>query len=354
MGKILGFYCPYCGKEYLSYHESTACSNCASLLFAKYDYFPGRKLKSVLREYPQPVWERYKELLPDFKAVEVSANTYTSLVKINNDSGAEIFIKNEAENTSGSYAERGLALLFPVLRNKKIIGGIFPDSAVYSAIFLRTAYNMDIKIMVPEFIGEKNINKLFKLTDNIDVIEGDDNFLKLFSLTRNAVLNSFNYFEYLEGLKIIFFEIVAAFDLKTKINMVIPLHRFDLILAWAKAMQELKLLDAVKQSNITLHSFIVKETMNFYYTILLKQFKKQIVTAIKESKGTIMEVSGEELSLDSMKKNTETGLLLCNDAKLSLVVADLLTAKNKIGSKEKIVVINGNHAALDMYVAGVN
>ena len=260
MGKIIGYYCPYCGKEYSTFYEKTICIDCLSALFVRYDYFPCRKIKSKIRSNNLQN-DFFEGIMPDTGKTGEKFLKNTSLIPVpaENDDKADIFIKNEAELTSGCIAERGLNYIFPDIKKDKIVGGLFYDETIYSAIFLKKQYKIDFKLLIPEFIGENNINKLFKLSDNVDVVEGKDVYLNLFNYEGKSFFHSLNNFKYIEGLKRVFFEIVEKFSIDDKIHFIISGIDVEMVLAWGKTFIELKLLSIIKPSNFVLHCFFKKK-----------------------------------------------------------------------------------------------
>ena len=77
------------------------------------------------------------------------------------------------------------------------------------------------------------------------------------------------------------------------------------------------------------------------------QFRKQVLTFIKQSGGAALEIGKDELNIDCMKKLNDIGLPLSFNSLSSLVVADLLIESDKIESQDKVVCFNTCHAHLD-------
>lgn len=68
---------------------------------------------------------------------------------------------------------------------------------------------------------------------------------------------------------------------------------------------------------------------------------------VKESVGSVLQVSKDELETDITREKKEIGLPLGYSALTSLVVSGLLIESNKIESSGKIIFIKQNHAYLD-------
>jgi len=109
--------CIQCGAHYLSSEIVYICKNCGDLLEVRYDYESLRESvdTSLWKERPLSVW-RYEELLPLNKAsVRVSLGEGgTSLhksIRLAESLGLKKFyVKNEGENPTGSFKDRGMTL----------------------------------------------------------------------------------------------------------------------------------------------------------------------------------------------------------------------------------------------------
>ncbi|QJD96781.1 threonine synthase [Mucilaginibacter robiniae] len=107
--------CPECGATYDTSSLHNTCTNeDKSTLFAQYD-LSGGLTKDILKGRPANMW-RYKEFLPVMDAANMitMGEGFSPMLPLQNlqqvAGDNEVFIKNEANNPTGSFKARGISM----------------------------------------------------------------------------------------------------------------------------------------------------------------------------------------------------------------------------------------------------
>ncbi len=231
--------------------------DCGGLLDIKYDYYRLNIDLKQMKKRPLKVW-RYRELMPlkkGSKIVSLNEGGTTlypckNLAKIL--SLKHLFVKNEGENPTGSFKDRGMTLGISkaIELDKKVVacastGNTSASLAAYSA-----KAGIRCIVLVPSGgIALGKLGQALIFGAKVLAVEGnfDDSMRIVEELATRGIiylLNSINPFR-LEGQRTLGFEIVDQLDVSPD-RIVIPVGNAGNISAVWKAMNEYKILEVIE------------------------------------------------------------------------------------------------------------
>ncbi|MDN5320578.1 MAG: threonine synthase [Thermococcaceae archaeon] len=304
--------CPKCGREYQQIIPPR-CS-CGAFLEIPYDYSKVDPQKWKNRE--KGVW-RYRELLPNVPRIISLKEGGTPLVKakIGEELGLDVFIKDETRNPTGSFRDRlatvGVSYGLPYASNGFIVASDGNAAASLAAYAARA--NKEAFVVVPKKVDKGKLiqmiafgAKIIRYGDSVDeCIEYTKELSRLNGLyditPENNIIG-------LEGQK------TLAFELWEEINpthVIVPTGSGSNIYSIYKGFRELLEIGAIEE----LPKLIAVQTENCSpiaaeilgiegkreFTKALGLYvkdpvnKELAIRAIKESNGTAVVVSEDEL-----------------------------------------------------------
>jgi threonine synthase len=120
MAKITGFECSRCGAEYTADGPRTVCSSCAGTLYVRYDLqalsgIAAREgISRVAGMKPWAGMWRYQTVLPEAEPVTLGEG-WTPMMRSRR--YANVWVKEEGANPTGSFKARGLAMAVTMARS---------------------------------------------------------------------------------------------------------------------------------------------------------------------------------------------------------------------------------------------
>ena len=373
--------CIRCGRKVYDEKILYYCPFCNDLLDIRSEN--GKQVVSV------DIWEtrdlgvwRYRELLPvkDLKSIITLGEGGTPLYRCLNIKKKlgidDLYVKNEGENPTGSFKDRGMTVAITKVNEIKAETVVCASTGNTSASLAAYAAKSGIKCII--YIPKGNIAtgklvqaiihgaKIIQLRGNFDdalrktlkVIEEDQSII---------LMNSLNPFR-IEGQKTLAFEICSQLGYRPPDTVIIPVGNAGNITALMKGFQELKDLDIIetipKIIGIQAEGAapIATAFQKGRREIELCENPKTIATAIRignpvnwkraleaaiESGGSLVTVSDEEI-IQAQKFLAQYEGIFVEPASAS-TIAYLTKAREKeeIASDDRIVCITTGHGLKD-------
>ncbi len=383
------FKCVECGKTYpvpdkTSYEKIRYTCDCGSVLDIEYEYDQISLNRDEILDRPIGVW-RYRELLPVSKRVsfDEGGTGFYSCPTLAREIGLrEVYIKNEGENPTGSFKDRGMTV--GVSRALELGFTVVGCASTGNTSASLAAYSARAGIKAVVFIPSGNIawGKLAQaLIHDATVcsIQGnfDDAMVIAINLAKNGhiyLLNSINPFR-LEGQRTLGFEILDQMhtrDIGSPHRIFIPVGNAGNISAVWKAMKEYQrfgwnssppkmcgvqakgaapLARLFAEQTETLTPTPNPETVATAIRIGNPVSWRKAINAARESRGFITSVSDEEiLQAQRLLARTE-GIFVEPASAASIAGLRQKVAEGEITADEKIVCITTGTGLKDPNVA---
>jgi len=373
--------CIDCGAKYEPNRVIYTCSRCGGLLSVEYD-FSGipENLDRAWKKRAFSVW-RYRELLPiEKEEIKVSLGEGgTSLnmsLRLSEELGLKsLYVKNEGENPTGSFKDRGMTVgvtkAIELGMTKVACASTGNTSASLAAYAARAG--IECIVLIPS--GKVAFGKLTQaIIHGAKVIQIRGNFDEALKIVRKIclsypiyLLNSLNPFR-LEGQKTAAFEIRDQLDGKIPDKIVVPVGNAGNISAIWKGFTELRRLgltdeapqmigvqaegaapiaDSLKKRLSEVRFVNNPETVATAIRIGSPVNWKKAVQAVKESNGLVEKVSDAEILEAQRLLAQREGLFVEPASAASIAGLIKLVRKGVIDKDELVVCILTGHGLKD-------
>jgi threonine synthase len=379
--------CINCQEKYDINEIIYFCRRCGDLLEIKYDYnkINERLSKSNWQNVPLSVW-RYREFMPvkDFSKI-VSLNEggtgFHHSRRLSKILGIrQLYVKNEGENPTGSFKDRGMTVGVTKaveLGVKSVICASTGNTSASLAAYAARA-GLECTVLIPA--GKIAYGKLSQaMIYGAKVIQVNGNFdesldivLRLSEKYKNIyLLNSINPFR-IEGQKSLGFEICDQLNQKTPDRIIVPVGNAGNISAIWKGLKEFHklgflqelpkmtgiqaigsapIVHAIKNNSETIIPVKSPETVATAIRIGAPVSWKKALRAIKESDGTAETVTDEEI-LDAQKLLAQKEGLFVEPASASSIAGlKKLIQQGEIDEDEQVVCVTTGHGLKDPDIA---
>ncbi len=373
--------CIGCGEEYDAEQIIYFCPKCGDLLKVEYLYDKApENLQRTWMNRPISVW-RYRELLPikeESKIVslgEGGTNLHSCSRIAENFGLKKIYVKNEGENPTGSFKDRGITvgITKAMELGAKVVACASTGNTSASLAAYAAKAGLKCIILIPS--GKVAFGKLSQaMVHGAEVIQIKGNFDDALRVvkelcTKNPVylLNSINPYR-LEGQKTIAYEIVDQLSSRVPDKIIVPVGNAGNISAIWKGFKELytlnlidklpqmigiqaegaaPLANALKSGREVVEPLANPETVATAIRIGSPANWKKAVRAIKESGGLAETVSDEEiLEAQSLLAKLE-GLFIEPASAASIAGLRKLASEGKITKDDLVVCIATGHGLKD-------
>jgi threonine synthase len=365
--------CPECGTIHDAAIINTVCKNCASTLFATYD-FTGGFDKSTLLGRPANMW-RYKEFLPviDEKNIVTLGEGFTPVIPIENlkqfTVGNDVFWKDESGNPTGSFKARGISAAVSKAKELGIDTIATPTAGNAGGALAAYAARAGIKSIVympqqtPQVFKDEcrlygaelveiagNINDCGKLVNELAAING---WFQVSTLKEPYRL---------EGKKTMGYEIAEQFNWQLPDVILYPTGGGTGLIGIWKAfdeMEQLGWIDSKRPRMVAVQSESCNGIVIAFNTgSPVSQFAdggftianglrvpkpyadKQILKVLRESTGTALTISDYEMSLALKEIARNEGMLIAPEGAALWQAFKKLKAEQWIKDGEKVLMIN--------------
>ena len=379
--------CMNCGREFGADEIIYFCSKCGDLLEIK--YYPdeiARKLRaSDWEKAPLSVW-RYRDFMPidDFSKIVTLNEGGTGLhlcQRLGKHLGInQLYIKNEGENPTGSFKDRGMTVGVTKaveLGAKSVICASTGNTSASLAAYAAKA-GLDCAVLIPS--GKIAYGKLAQaMIHGARVIQVRGNFdqaldfvLELSEKHKTIyLLNSINPFR-IEGQKSLGFEICDQLNRKPPDRLVVPVgnagnisaiwkgfteyHEFGLVkslprMTGIQAAGAAPIAQAIKNGSDTIVPVVKPDTVATAIRIGAPVSWKKALIAIRESDGTAESVSDKEI-LDAQKMLAQIEGIFVEPASASSIAGlKKLVENGEVDSDERVVCVTTGHGLKDPDIA---
>ncbi|MGB9914540.1 MAG: threonine synthase [Candidatus Bathyarchaeales archaeon] len=379
--------CINCGSKYAIDEIVYFCRKCGDILEIKYEQGElGKALKrSGWRNAPLSVW-RYRDFMP--------INDPTKIVSLNEGGTGlhpclrlakhlglrELYVKNEGENPTGSFKDRGMTVGVTKAIELGVKSVICASTGNTSASLAAYAAKAGIQCAVLIPTGKIAYGKLSQaMIYGAKVIQVRGNFdqaldivLKLSEKHRTIyLLNSVNPFR-IEGQKSLGYEICDQLNQQAPDRVIVPVGNAGNISAIWKGFKEFHELglvkglpkmtgiqatgaapiaQAIKTGSDTIVPVTAPETVATAIRIGAPVSWKKALNAIRESKGTAETVTDEEI-LSAQKLLARVEGLFVEPASASSIAGLIKLVENgAIDKDERIVCVTTGHGLKDPDIA---
>lgn len=377
------FNCINCGFKFESEEIEYYCPKCNDLLEILYDL---EKLKNIvsrekLEKRALSVW-KYKELLPikDLSKIVSLGEGGTTLHKCNNLSKIlnlkNLFIKNEGENPTGSFKDRGMtvAVSKALERNIKIVACASTGNTSASLAAYAAKAGIKSVVLIPE--GKVALGKIVQaIIHGAKIIQVNGNFDEALKAVKELVkaypqiclLNSINPFR-IEGQKTLAMEICSQLDYNAPDAVILPVGNAGNISAVWKGFYEFKelgliqkvpriigiqaekaapLAKAFKEGRSEISIITNPETIATAIKIGAPASWKKALKAVKHSNGLLETVSDDEIIEAQKLLARKEGIFVEPASAASIAGLKKLLENNQLNDCEKIVCITTGHGLKD-------
>jgi threonine synthase len=379
--------CINCGTKYPTDEIIYFCRKCGDILEIKLDYDMTKDMlkKSGWKKTPLSVW-RYRDLMPitDPSRIVTLNEGGTGLHQCGRLGKAlglkELYVKNEGENPTGSFKDRGMTVGVTKaveLGVKSVICASTGNTSASLAAYAAKA-GLQCAVLIPS--GKIAYGKLAQaIIYGAKVIQVRGNFdqaldivFKLSEKHRNIyLLNSINPFR-IEGQKSLGYEICEQLDNKPPDRVIVPVGNAGNISAIWKGFTEfhdlgfVKMLpkmtgiqaegaapiaQAIKTGSKEIVPVRKPETIATAIRIGAPVSWKKAVNAIRDSGGTAETVSDDEI-LEAQKTLSRLEGLFVEPASASSIAGlKKLVNNGTIDKEEQVVCVTTGHGLKDPDVA---
>lgn len=358
--------CAKCNTTLPGWKERGKCPNCGASLHFIYDYDFLSQKESLLRE-KKDIW-RFSSLLPISGPIFISLGEgFTPLRKARGlmdgwELSAPLYVKNESLNPTGSFLDRGASVAVSrarELHKDSIICGTRGDlGASISAYSARAG--IECEIFVPKRLEMEKLYQMTLFGAQVSLVESYETAVKRVENSPFVFTLTVNNPYFLEGLKTTAFEIFDQLDeLPDKLAVGVGTGSY-ISMIW-KGFKELKKLGWVKQDLPSLIG-IQTEAVN----PLVKAFSSNsdhipkskqgetiakdlafytpprgnaALKAIKESRGTLISVSEQEILQGMEVLAKKEGILTEPAGGVTVAGVKKLIEQGIIRSTDKTVMI---------------
>lgn len=375
--------CINCGKKYDIDKIIYFCKKCGNILEIKYYYdkITEQMSKSNWQSVPLSVW-RYRDFMPvkDFSKIvslQEGGTGFHQSKQLSKILGVrQLFIKNEGENPTGSFKDRGMTVGVTKaveLGVKSVICASTGNTSASLAAYAARA-GLECTVLIPS--GKIAYGKLSQaMIYGAKVIQVEGNFdesldivLKLSEKYKSIyLLNSINPFR-IEGQKSLGFEICDQLNQQTPDRIIVPVGNAGNISAIWKGLKEFHklgflhklpkmtgiqaegsapIVQAIKNGSDTIVPVDSPETVATAIRIGAPISWKKALKAIRESNGTAEMVTDEEI-LDAQKLLAQKEGLFVEPASASSIAGlKKLIQLGVIDKEEHIVCVTTGHGLKD-------
>lgn len=372
--------CIGCGREYSPEKIIYTCTVCDDLLAIEYDFSEvPRNLEEKWKNRPLSVW-KYREILPVTREEKIvsmgegGTNLHNCKRLANTLGLKELHVKNEGENPTGSFKDRGMTVGVTKANELGMQYVACASTGNTSASLAAYAAKSGIKCIVVIPSGKVAFGKLAQaIAHGAQVIQIRGNFDDALRIIRELcathpiyLLNSLNPYR-LEGQKTIAFEVRDQLGAVPD-KVILPVGNAGNISAIWKGFNELKELgitdklpqmigiqaegaapiaNAVKMGKEIVEPLANPETVATAIRIGAPVNWKKAVRAIKDSGGLAETVSDREIIEAQKLLASREGIFVEPASAASIAGLKKLVLAGKIDPDEKVVCITTGHGLKD-------
>jgi threonine synthase len=369
--------CPVCGKSFSADQVQTFCPDCKAPLMANYDLMSIKDVldRNLVSHRPKGMW-RWTELLPVSHQENIISlgEGDTPLLRLNH-LGRELhlsnlYLKEEGLNPTGSFKARGLSSAVSKAKelgiNKMVIPSAGNAGGALAAYAARA--EIDAFIYMPKSSPSSNIVESMITGATVELVDGLIDTAGKYAEEKATSEGWFNMSTFrepyrVEGKKIMGYEIAERLGWKLPDVIIYPTGGGTGLVGMWKAFIELETLGwldtKIKPKMIAVQAEgcapVVeafnagKVTCDFWenaHTLATglcvpKSFADQIILKyIRESNGTAISVSDDEIIQSQRRLAQKEGIFSCPEGAATVAALDKLVKRGAIHPEETIILFN--------------
>ena len=368
--------CTYCHKVLSPQEPQRLCPDCGKVLYARYDLKAARAAvdPKSLEERPANMW-RYFEVMPvqnpeNVVTLDEGFTPMFPATRLGRDLGCtDLYIKDEGVNPTGSFKARGLSAAVSMaaeLGIKKLTMPSAGNAAGAMAAYCAKA-GMEAHVFMPKDAPEANKQECLIYGAHLTLVEGLIGDAGRMSRERALEEGLFDVSTLqepyrVEGKKTMGYEIAEAMGWRLPNAIVYPTGGGTGIVGMWKAfaeMEEMGWIDSQRPKMICVQSQgcapIVRafhdgaefaqpweeaQTMAAGIRVPSAIGDYLILQAIRESGGTALTVSDEEILACMKQMASQEGIFACPEGAATLAGLKKLLAQGLLSAEESIVLMN--------------
>ena len=373
MSRLVYLECPECGERHDSDQLQTYCLNCESPLLARYDLSSPID-RNAISARTGGIW-RWREVLPvqDESFIVYLGEGDTPLVRIPKISAAmgleNLSVKDESANPTGTFKARGLAVALSKAAELGVDKFVIPTAGNAGGALAAYAAKggFEAHVFMPQDAPLLNKMEVKAAGAHLHLVDGlidlaGEQAAKLSSQNGCFNVSTFKEPYRVEGKKIMGYELAQAFDWHLPDVIVYPTGGGTGLVGMWKAfaeMRELGWIDSHLPRMVSVQSTgcapVIRaletgaERVDYWenastYAAGLRTpgafADRLILRAVRESDGTGVAVSDDEIRRAQVQLAREAGLLVCPEGAASLAGLKKLVESDWIRADENIVLVN--------------
>lgn len=376
MGFLTHLECSYCHSEHSSDELQTLCPACGKPLLARYDLNGAKQTfsREVLLQRPATLW-RYAEVLPvaDFEHRVSLGEGFTPLIaatRLGQQLGlANLFIKDESLNPTGSFKARGLCMAVSRARELGVREVVIPSAgnAAGAMSAYAAAAGMTAHVFMPTDVPMPFRLECQAFGANVTLIDG---LITDCAREAKALAATKGWFDVstlkepyrLEGKKTMGYELAEQFDWELPDVIIYPTGGGTGLIGMWKAFDEMETLGwidsrrprmvavqaegcapiprAYEQNEEFAEPWQGAATIAAGLCVPAAVGDFLILDAVRSSKGTAVAVSDTAL-LDAQKRMAASeGILACPEGGATLAALEMLLSDGWVEANERVVLFN--------------
>jgi threonine synthase len=367
--------CPRCRKKFPVGKVINLCP-CGSPLSVEYDLKKIKRSlkKAQLKERPATLW-RYREFLPlraDKNRVSLGEG-FTPLVEAPRLAAAlnvkRVWIKNEAQNPTGSFKDRGLAVAISMAKELGIKKVAIPSAGNAGASLAAYAARAGIEahVFMPKDTPSANISEVEKYGARLTLVDGLINDCgKIVAERKNAEgwfdVSTLKEPYRLEGKKTMGLEIAEQLGWKLPNVIIYPTGGGTGLIGMWKAFAELEEIGWIGARRPRMVSVQAEHCAPIVRAFRAGKEKAEpwadahtiasglrvpqavadflMLRVIRESKGTALAVSDQEMVSEIRRVGRLEGLFFCPEGGAGVAALRRLSAQGWIKPSESVLLFN--------------
>lgn len=377
MKKIKVLKCIGCGKEYNEEDVKYNCELCGANIDVIYDYNLVKKritYEELKENHIYDMW-RYWDILPveDLKNLPPLKIGYTPLYKYQRFADelsiADLYIKDDSRNPSGSVKDRSSALVIKrvietIDEEKRVVSCASNGNVALSLAMISASCGIKSVVFVPKTILTPDLALSYISGANVIVVDGSYDDAYELSIKASEKFGWYNrntgYNPYTrEGEKTIAFELCEQLEWEVCDKIFVPVGDGTLISAIWKGFLEFKKLGfidklpelvgvVVEESNAIYNSFVNNKdsitpvsgkTLCRSLSVKTPHDGLAALLSIRESNGFVVNVKDAEIISLAREFSSKTGLSPDLSSLSTYAALKKSIAENKVEKKDSVILI---------------
>jgi threonine synthase len=376
--------CPVCGRSYDAARWQTVCTSCDSPLLARYDFTTLRQRfkRSEIDDRPAGLW-RWSELLPVASADERLSlgegdTPMNHLPRLGRSLGlAELAVKDEGCNPTGSFKARGLAVAVARAAELKIPGLVIATAGNAGAALAAYAarHGLPARVFMPRDAASIYQSEVRSAGAELVLVPGlidlAGKMAAEFARQSDwALLSTFREPYRVEGKKTMGFELARAYDWSLPDVVIYPTGGGTGLVGMWKAFSELEamgwigparprmicvqaegcapLVRALEEGTVRARPWQRARTAAHGLRVPAAYADRLILRVVQESGGCGLRVSDEAMAAAAAELARQEGVLACLEGAASLAGLRHLIKAGQVGAEDRIVLFNTGTGLKDL------